>query len=243
MLVRTSSGDSTGVNLVDGAADLLLGSRCPGCGQPGWGVCRACCRELVGAPRQVHLHQLPADFPPVWAGLDYRPPVSQLIIAHKDRQGLLLAAVLGELLANVLREGVQPSAASVDLVPIPSDAAMQRRRGYDHGYALARHAARSSGLRAVRCLSRCARVADQVGLGAAQRRAIQSGTMVAARGRRVVIVVDDVVTTGATLTEAVRALRVAGHQVLAAATVAVAGRDAETVRIRAPRTTTRPGSQ
>lgn len=225
MHVATVPGESVGVNLVDGAADLLLGSRCPGCGCPGWGVCRNCCRELVVLPRRVHLHDSPPDLPPVWAGLDYGPPVSQLIIAHKDRQGLLLAGVLGELLASVLRVGVQlPPGPVVELVPIPSDAVMQRRRGYDHGYALARHAARCTGLRAVRCLHRCARVSDQVGLGAAQRRAIQSGTMVAARGRRVVILVDDVVTTGATLTEAVRALRVAGHHVLAVATVAVTGR-------------------
>ncbi len=151
--------------------------------------------------------------------------MSQLIIAHKDRQALLLAAVLGELLADVLREAVpSPPVATVDLVPIPSDAAMQRRRGYDHGYALARHAARSSGMRAVRCLGRCAQVSDQVGLGAAQRRSVQAGTMVAARGQRMVVLVDDVVTTGATLTEAVRALRMAGHHVVAAATVAVTGR-------------------
>ena len=77
--------------------------RCPACGAPGWGVCRTCRRELVVRPRQVHLQRLPAGFPPVWSGLDYRAPVSQLIIAHKDRQALLLAAVLGELLADVLR--------------------------------------------------------------------------------------------------------------------------------------------
>ncbi|WP_225991356.1 ComF family protein [Actinomadura montaniterrae] len=77
---------------------------------------------------------------------------------------------------------------------------------------------------AVGGLRQCRRVADQAGLGARARRDNLSGALeavgrAALAGRRVVLV-DDVITTGASLAEAARALRAAGADVVAAATVA-----------------------
>ncbi|MEU9016312.1 phosphoribosyltransferase family protein [Actinomadura sp. NPDC048394] len=77
---------------------------------------------------------------------------------------------------------------------------------------------------AVGGLRQCRRVADQAGLGAKARRDNLSGALEAVgraplAGRRVVLV-DDVITTGASLAEAARALRAAGADVVAAATVA-----------------------
>jgi predicted amidophosphoribosyltransferase len=78
----------------------------------------------------------------------------------------------------------------------------------------------------VRALTHCRRVQDQAGLTATARAANLDGALRAGmdlRGHRV-IVVDDVLTTGATLTEAARALRAAGADVLACAVIAATQR-------------------
>jgi predicted amidophosphoribosyltransferase len=108
-----------------------------------------------------------------------------------------------------------------------------RGRGYDHALALARHAAgdlQRDGLPAAAApVLRLATGAGQVGLGAAARRANRQGAM---QLRRLlpttapawhgtpVVVVDDIATTGTSLGEAARVLRVAGADVLGAAVVA-----------------------
>lgn len=79
-----------------------------------------------------------------------------------------------------------------------------------------------------RLLTQVRRVADQAGLPGAERAANLAGALRVSRPaavlRRRVVVVDDVITTGASLAEAARALEEAGAQVLAAATVAATPR-------------------
>ncbi|MCM3924266.1 ComF family protein, partial [Frankia sp. AiPs1] len=119
------------------------------------------------------------------------------------------------------------------LVPVPSSAAARRRRGFDHlallcsaaATVLRRHGHRvgvAPVLRPVR------RLADQAGLGAAARAANLAGAFELANPARAVlpagarvIVVDDVLTTGATVGEAVRALRAASVPTAAVAVIAV----------------------
>ncbi len=126
----------------------------------------------------------------------------------------------------------------VVLVPVPSARHAIRARGFDAGLALARAAARRlPEARAAPLLTSTRRVADQSGLDAAGRQANLAGALrlrahggfltavrtpvgTSAPVRARLVVVDDVVTSGASLTEAVRALRAAGLPVLGAATVA-----------------------
>jgi predicted amidophosphoribosyltransferase len=101
---------------------------------------------------------------------------------------------------------------------MPPTVRSRRDRGYDPVRVLLRRAR----LPATRLLALARRPADQVALGRAGRFENADGSMAApssAAGARVVLV-DDVVTTGATLAEAARALRAAGAEVLGAATVA-----------------------
>ena len=102
-------------------------------------------------------------------------------------------------------------------VPVPSSPAALRARGRDHVRELARRAAdelRAAGLAAPRShavLVRRGRVRDSAGLAAHERRANLAGSF-AVRGRPpsgLLVVVDDVVTSGATLTEAAAALAAA----------------------------------
>lgn len=127
------------------------------------------------------------------------------------------------------------AAAPLLLVPVPSARAAVRRRGDDPALRLARAAANAVARHGVpaRCLPVLAhrrRVADQAGLTAADRLANLRGALAARRDlpNARLIVVDDVVTTGATLAEAARALRLAGAEVLAAAVVAATPRHGET---------------
>ncbi|MDA0567274.1 ComF family protein, partial [Streptomonospora sp. S1-112] len=124
------------------------------------------------------------------------------------------------------------------LVPVPARPGALRRRGYDPVALLLRAAARAPVARAHRVaplLAHRRRVADQVGLDSRGRRANLTGALAvragpsAAPGRAgarahpgdlrgaVVVVVDDVLTTGATLAEASRALRAAGARVVGGA--------------------------
>ncbi|MFC5149670.1 ComF family protein [Streptomyces aureoversilis] len=131
------------------------------------------------------------------------------------------------------------------LVPVPSARRAVAARGHDAGRRLALAAARAlraAGLpaRAVPVLRQCRAVADQAGLGARQRRANVAGALgVRMGGERLlmregpVVLVDDLMTTGASLAEAARAVSLAGGSLLGAAVVAASGvppREAEKKR-------------
>jgi predicted amidophosphoribosyltransferase len=109
-------------------------------------------------------------------------------------------------------------------VPIPTSGAAFRRRGY----RVVELVAARAGLRVVRLLRHTRRTADQRGLDHARRRDNVAGSLRArdAAGLRV-LVLDDVVTTGATLAEAARALRASGAEVVGAVTIAATPRRSE----------------
>lgn len=157
---------------------------------------------------------------------DHEGVVRDLLISHKDRGRRDAGSALGAALARSVRPLVQDQ--PVLLVPVPSSPAACRRRGFDHALLLARAAARKlpAGSTAAPLLMRVRRTRDQAGLGAGERTANLAGAVAVhpGAGRRVagrrVVVVDDLMTTGATLAEAIRALRAAGIEPLGAAVVA-----------------------
>ncbi|MWJ82671.1 ComF family protein, partial [Clavibacter michiganensis] len=113
----------------------------------------------------------------------------------------------------------------IDVIPVPTPAASLRRRGYAPVEVLLARAGmrplRAHGVPGLRChpLRFTRRPADQAGLGVAARAANVDGCLAARidlAGRRI-LVVDDVLTTGATLRETCRAIRAAGGEVVACA--------------------------
>lgn len=226
------------------AAGLVLPTRCAGCGSPGTAWCPGC-REGARRPAPV-LPAAPAT-PACWSATVLEGSVRRAVSAHKDggRRDLHpeLVALLAAALARALDEDPELRAARrsgrpVLVVPVPESSAAARRRGDDPVGEMAAAAVQRLGdPRVVRlpALRHVRRVADQARLGRAARAANLAGALrVPPAAVRVVagsacLVVDDVVTTGATLAEAARALRAAGAVHVAAATVAAT-----------PRTGTRP---
>jgi predicted amidophosphoribosyltransferase len=223
--------------------DLVLPAECPGCGLAGPGArpaCTDCLAALTGPAYPTLPDPPPRGLAPVMAVAAYAGPARALLVAHKESGRLALARPLGAALAaSVAASTSAPastaSGAACALVPVPSRPAARRSRGHDPLLRIARRAAadlRRSGVPAtvVPALRHTRRVADQAGLDAAARAANLAGALgVTAYGVRLlagrrVIAVDDVLTTGATLAEAVRALLAAGLPVTGTAVVAATRR-------------------
>lgn len=206
--------------LADALLDLVLPRRCAGCADPGWSLCPACGAVLARPPAGV-VADGPSRLPPLAAWGAYADPLRGVLVAHKDRGRLALVRPLGRALAAAVATLEVPRGAVV--VPVPSAPAAVRARGHDHARRLAASTGRSLGLPSRRLLRQTRDVADSAGLGAAERAANLAGALAARRALVgvPVVVVDDVTTTGATLREAVRALRAAGAVVAGCAVVAV----------------------
>lgn len=206
------------------ARDLVLAETCAGCGRPGGGrtVCERCRRELAPAPWPVEPMIPLTHFPPTYAASRYDGVVRALVVGHKEEGRLALARPLGRLLAAAVAAScarqAEPGTDAIVMVPVPSRRAATRRRGHDPVRAMARAAARSlphvdSRVRPV--LRHRRTVADQSGLDVFERHANLSDALVVsgpARWPRTasIVVVDDICSSGATLTAAAQALTAAG---------------------------------
>lgn len=187
------------------------------------------CQPCRAALDHAHLVRwLPEAELAVVAAADYRGVVTHLLRAHKDAGAWALAGLLGHAVATSVRDLAKLRMGPEQrcwVVPVPSWPHRVRERGYDHAAVLARVAARQiSWARPRRLLTRRGRGTQQVGLERAARVANRGATVRASRGSGKVVLVDDIVTTGATVSEAAAALRAAGWQVVGVAAVALTPR-------------------
>ncbi|MFF5392834.1 ComF family protein [Streptomyces sp. NPDC013012] len=210
-------------------AGLVLPVACGGCGRPRTELCPECAEELTGTgPCRVRPVPEPAGLPVVHAAAPYAGAVREVLLAHKERGALALAGPLGGALAGAVEAAAGAVAGSRDgpllLVPVPSSRRSVRARGHDPTRRIALAAAarlRRTGrdARVAPMLRQRRYVADQAGLGARGRLANLSGALeVVPGGARLlaaagaagaagtVVLVDDLMTTGASLAEAARAL-------------------------------------
>jgi predicted amidophosphoribosyltransferase len=197
--------------------DLVLPGDCAGCGAPAHPWCPSCRSEL-GPPTRP---PLPGG-PVVLAVGRYTGPLRSALLRYKERGRRDLAGPLAELLAAALDDAVGP--APVWLVPAPSRSSAARARGGDHVARLCRAVAvRRRGVRVARPLRLEGGVRDSVGLDAEQRAANLAGRVrvrpAALPGPGTVLLVDDVVTSGATLRTCSDALAAAAGAEVAAALV------------------------
>ncbi|MFC9894030.1 ComF family protein [Nocardia sp. NPDC127579] len=201
--------------------DLVLPGACAGCDRPGTSWCAACAATL-GPPLRVRPRADPGV--PCWALSPYSGPARRAVLAAKERGRRELAEPLGYAMATALARLRAPGAGLL-LVPAPTRARAARQRGGDPVTRTARAAARwLPDCRVAPLLRVWCGVRDSVGLTRYEREHNLRGRItvppgrvdaVAFRTKVQVILVDDVLTTGATARESVRALAAAGVPVRA----------------------------
>jgi ComF family protein len=217
--------------------DLAFPARCPGCGREGAPICAACLPALdarLDQPAGIPIG-LPSDIPPTILQLDWCAPFGGLVrrALHQLKYGgeTRLAVPLGEAIA---RRWARVAAGGDVLVPVPVHADRARQRGYDQAELIARTAAKALGLPCAPILERARATIAQFDLDRATRATNVRGAFrlkprVAGAGNpappsplagRWIVLVDDVVTTGATLSACAAPLLAAGAVGVSAVTVA-----------------------
>ncbi len=212
--------------------NIFAPPRCPICGRDGRAVCSACltaaikpiydrCFSCKARSRDCKTcdrcrRRLPLSH--VWAVSDYGGDMARLIGCFKFGRLRELARPLSLTMAAKLPYGVEFA-----VVPVPTATGRVRARGYDHARLLARSLSEATNLDFLPALRRLGQ-ARQTGSGRARRsRQLQGAFWVAyphlVKGRQILLV-DDVLTTGSTLTSAARALKRAGAKSIAAAVLA-----------------------
>lgn len=186
---------------------ILFPTRCYGCNALGMSICTTCRREWI-----PHYYRTNIGALNVHSAMMYTPTASKIILAAKENglQGaddLLITAIIHVLNKARLERGY------FTLVPIPSSKPSQRRRGRRFIVDLTKTISQTTGIGMSDCLQVSHQVSDQSGLTKGQRISNMQGAFSVKPGailRGDAILIDDVVTTGATLREAARALNSQG---------------------------------
>ena len=200
--------------------ELIFPVRCLGCSALGLSICSSCRRSWH--PHIFRTLSRSAPYFPIYSSIEYSPIAGKVLLAAKER-GLIQA---DELILHALKRSlfhcVQDEGVGM-LIPIPSRPSVARLRGRQFILELSRQLTASTHLPTFENLTHTRKVRDQSSLDAKARIENLAGSMKAMRylsGKAILI--DDLVTTGATLAEAARALREQGIEVVAAVTACVA---------------------
>jgi ComF family protein len=238
------------MEIAQGLLELIAPTRCAGCELPGVLVCDACrdalprihqpaacrrCGAPDGSEACAECDGVALAFSRAACAALLGLPLSRIVTVYKDGGERRLAGPLAEIALPAVERSIGDEAA-VDvsrllsgappaawtLVPVPASRRAVARRGFDHVERLARELAAASGMHLSPVLEREGG-RDQRGLGREQRRANVADVfrVLETEGApRRALLVDDVITTGATLDSAARALLDAGSEEVRAVALA-----------------------
>ena len=190
--------------------DLLFPSRCAICDRSGKNLCEACRNLILVEPKEFLVAGIP-----VFTVTNYSNETSKLLVALKDKGQSALVIELAQLLRPVI-ENLPFSETASYIVPAPSRPENFSKRGFHPTLLLAQALApQNQALQVLNCLRFSRSVMDQVGLSARQRldNLHMSMSLNQPVMGRVCYILDDVVTTGATVSEAKRVLTLGGATV------------------------------
>jgi ComF family protein len=181
---------------------MIFRTSCAGCDEPGTTLCTTCRFALAGRSSA----RAPGD---IIAAVPFSGRARSVVLSLKYRNRRAVARHLAGLLVNrIVERGLH---RHLDVVTwAPTSRSRRAARGYDQGELIARTVARQLGLPFARLLEREGGAAAQTGNSRAERLHGPSFRARPGLARRNVLVVDDVVTTGATLRAAAEALTAAG---------------------------------
>ena len=210
-------------------AELVFPSRCIGCSQFGISICSICRKSWHPHIYHRSIKVLDKSYP-VISAIEYSPIASRVLLRAKEANQVAADQLLVKAITHSLRYFLKNFGFG-DLVPIPSRRSATRKRGRDFMQEITQSVAKIETLRSIEILQHQRAVRDQSKLNSHQRTLNIAGAFsttcnlakLAGSGNiGPLIIVDDLVTTGATLAEAIRALRAAGFSVIGAVTGAVA---------------------
>lgn len=206
---------------------LLFPTRCFGCRELGYSICSQCRKQW-----NPHLYQSRISDLAVYSAIPYSPIAKNILLAAKEQS----VKSADQLVRNAVKVAIYElfqQHSNCALVPIPSGASSNRRRGRDFVNEMAISVAKDFGVAVLPLLEHQRNIRDQSRLNIASRRqnlAMAFSIKPQFRGNysgESVVILDDLVTTGATISEAKRALTRGGFRVQAAATACVALRRRE----------------
>jgi predicted amidophosphoribosyltransferase len=186
-------------------AQLVFPERCLGCHKLSTIICTNCVEQWRVSEFKVKYSELT-----VRSAILYTPVAAKIILAAKEK-GIANA---DKLLIQAIMRQLQPTTHNLQhirLVPIPSSKRSSRSRGRSFMVDIVEQISYQMGIPMLDCLELTGKTTDQTGLNRQQRLENMKGSMsMKAVARGELILIDDVITTGATLKEAARALNSQG---------------------------------
>lgn len=214
------------MKLLGAVVDLLFPPRCAFCGKSGvHGVCPDCEAALPYCRTPQHER---TGIGACLAPLRYEESVRDALLSYKFHGAQSRCEGFGEILAQAVAEHFSGEFDLVSYVPV--SAKRKAERGYDQAFLLARETCRHWGVSPEPLLKKTMHNSAQSSLSSREERkknvrgAYEAVNSEKIRGARILLI-DDILTTGATLSECVRVLQEAGAERVLCATLAAADED------------------
>lgn len=208
------------MKMSNGLRDLIFPPRCLCCSELGNEICNACSLELKIRDYRTHAGKVP-----VFSSIKYGSKPGRILLAAKEDGVRRADQLISDALRNSLRTAIKTVGIRPTLIPVPHSKKALRKRGRNFVAEIAGHLAAQENLPIRQVIGHNRKVRDQSQLDAHSRKGNLSGSMSVVRpcGHPCeVFLIDDLITTGTTLGEAVRTLEKGGFRVVAAVTAFVA---------------------